>query len=565
MSKPLKHYVFTNFGIGIKDELWLSYRLEIFTNTVFPSLSNQSNKDFEWTIFIDETLPVLHHERLEEAIAASGLNARTQKVSDYSLTNRQVSRLLEQSHHEIVLTSRIDDDDCIRQDVIEIIQEQARSNDHDEDVLLISLHNGLELLPSDECYRPVTYDTLALALTLVDKTPGAKTRSITQYAHHMVVDTLKKQDINAKHILLQSERPLYTYTKHPLSDSYFFGARARILGDTNKTVGLKETQLASFGLSQKRLNFLSALLKQSPIGMPHKYLEQLAGVRNQIKAELNKSAEQLNPEVEALMARKARLERKAVRPNPAGPHKKKIRVAILGSCVTRDLFEFQQSTLDAFEICFYMARSSVISWMAPPCFDPLLTIDANTFEGKRSQWDKQKLHWRLLEQSRPDIVIVDFIDERIGIIQHQNSLMSASGPLLKAFERKHITHDIKRPWAAETQQLRAWALPAFLDKVASICPNIFIHKAIWAHQYKSGQTLQSFKGGEFERLIELNNSVIDPMLVTLEGSFTAVEQIGGLEAGLIAGGDHKWAFCPYHYDSTYYKTVAKQLLARIMI
>ncbi|WP_237860986.1 DUF6270 domain-containing protein [Pseudomonas sp. PGPR81] len=564
MSKSLKHYVFTNFGIGIKDELWLSYRLEIFTNTVFPSLANQSNQAFEWTIFIDEALPVLHHARLEAAIASSGLNARTQKVSDYSLTNREVSKLLAQSHEDIVLTSRIDDDDCIHQDVIETIQQHARSNEHAEDMLLISLHNGLEFLPSDDCYRPVTYDTLALALTLVDKTPGTKTRSITQYAHHMVVETLKKQEINAKHILLKSKQPLYTYTKHPLSDSYFFGARARILGDTNKTVGLKDSQLRSFGLSQQRLDFLSALLKQSPIGMPHKYLEKLGNVRNQIKAELNKGTDQANTGIDALMARKARLERTAVRPNPAGPLKEKIRVAILGSCVTRDLFEFQKSTLDAFEICFYMARSSVISWMAPPCFDPKLGIDASSFEGKRSHWDKLKLHWRLLEESRPDIVIIDFIDERIGIVQHQSSLMSASGPLLKAFERKNITHEIKRPWSPEIQQLRAWALPAFLDKVGSICPNIFVHKAVWAYQYKANNTLESFKGGEFERLIELNNSIIDPMLATLEDSATAVEQIGGLEAGLVAGGDHKWAFCPYHYDSTYYKTVAKQLLARIM-
>lgn len=223
-------------------------------------------------------------------------------------------------------------------------------------------------------------------------------------------------------------QPLYTYTKHPLSDSYFFGARARILGDTSKTTGLKESHLRNFGLSQQRLDFLSALLKQSPIGMPHKYLEKLGNVRNQIKVELNKGAEQPNANLDALMARKARLERTAVRPNPAGPLKEKIRVAILGSPATRDLFDFQKGALSNFEVCFYMARTSVISWMAPPCTDPRVAIDASSFEGSCSQLDKMKSHWQLLEQSRPDIVMIDFIDERIGIVQHQNSLMSASGP-----------------------------------------------------------------------------------------------------------------------------------------
>jgi hypothetical protein len=564
MKSTLKHYIFTNFGIGIKDELWLSYRLEIFVNTVFPSLSNQRNKNFEWVILVDEALPILHKARLQDTISTSGLNARTISITDYSLANKEVSRILASTTEDIVITSRIDDDDCIDENVIASIQDHAHSSEPESDMLLISLHNGIEFLPSDECYRAVTYETLALALSLVDRTSGTKTRSITQYAHHMVVETLKKQEIAAKHILLSSKSPLYLYTKHPLSDSYFFGARARILGDLSKTAGLRATDFKAFGLDQQRLDHLAALLTQSPIGMPHKYLEKLGSVRNQIRAEERKETGVSDEHLNALKARKAKLERTAVRPNPVGPHKEKIRVAILGSSTTRDLFEHQKSALGKFEVCFYMARSSVISYVAPPCFDSSIVIDSSSFEGQLSEWDKLKTHWKLLEQARPDIVIIDFIDERIGIIEHKNSLLSASGPLLQSLERKGITCDIKRPWSTEIQQLREWALPVFLERVATICPNIFVHKAVWAEQYKTKTSIESFSGTEFEKLISLNNTIINSMLTTLEESATAVEQIGGLEAGLIAGGDHKWAFCPYHYDSTYYKTVAKQLLARVM-
>ncbi|MFK0312799.1 DUF6270 domain-containing protein [Pseudomonas sp. NPDC090233] len=563
MSKSLLHYVFTNFGVGIKDELWISYRLELFLNTLLVSLEKQSNRHFEWIIFIDDGLPYLHKTRLEARIAETGLNAKLQPIVDHSLVNQAVAVFLSSCQADIVLTTRIDDDDCIREDVISLLQEQACSTEHAEDLLLISLNNGMELLPSNDCCRPVAFDTLALALSLADRRPGPKRQCITQYASQAVVETLKSQGLSAKHVLIGSDYPLYLYTKHPLSDSYFFGARARILADPNKVMGLSEQDFLGFGLTQQRMSFLSALLKQSPLGMPYKHLQKLGSLCKQITAEIN-PATQDNAQLNALLAQKAKLERVATRPNPAAYTAKKIRVAILGSCVTRDLFEFQKNTLRDFEICFYMARSSVVSWMAPPCFDDGMAIDHSSFEGKRSHWDKLKLHWQLLEESRPDIVLIDFIDERLGIIHHHNSIVTASTPILEALQRTNTEHEVKRPWSKDVEQLREWALPAFLGRVSHICPNIFVHNAVWATQYKENDAVNEFAGGDFERQIELNNSVIEPMLASLDNIAIGIEQIGGRDAGLIAGGDHKWAFCPYHYDSAYYKTVAKQLIARTM-
>lgn len=565
MNKSFKHYIFTNFGIGIKDELWLIYRMEILLNTVFPSLANQTVKNFEWVIFADTQLPIVHLHRLQQAIADTELNAKIIQVDDYSLVSNEVTRLLKQVDASTAITSRIDDDDCIHKNVIALIQDAAMNTALSEQVLVVSLNNGIEFLPSDNCYREVTYDTLALALTLVDRTPGIKDKSITQYAHHLVIQTLEKHNIQSAHISMKQPYPLFLYTKHPLSDSYFFGARARILGDTEKKTGFDAQFFSDYGLTQESLSYLSSMLRQSPIGMPHKYLEKLGNLRNEIKKELRAPSENSARELEIMTAKKDRFERRAVRPNPVKGTDGKIRVAILGSCVTRDLFEFQQSALSNFEVCFYMARSSVISYMGMPCTDPRIRVSGEGFEDKRAAYDLAKNHWADLEKSRPDIILVDFIDERIGLIQHQGSVFSASGPVIKAFERSGIDFEIKRPWSAEAKALREWALPAFLEKASGICQNIFVHKAVWANTYRATTNqVESFDTSEFAKLIELNNEIITTMLAPLEDSSTAVEQIGGMESGLMAGGDHKWAFCPYHYTSAYYKTVAKQLLARIM-
>lgn len=565
MNKQFKHYFFTNFGIGIKDELWLTYRLEIFLNTVFPSLANQSSTDFEWIIFADSQLPVIHLHRLQQAILKSGLNAKIVQVDDYSLVSGEVAKLLKHVDAQTLITSRIDDDDCIHKNVVALIQETALKAAPDDQMLVVSLNNGIEFLPSDNCHREVNYETLALALSLVDRSPGTKDKSITQYAHHLVIQTLKKHDIQATHISLNTPYPLFLYTKHPLSDSYFFGARARILGDTAKTTGLDAAFFSNYGLTQDSLDYLKTMLRQSPIGMPHKYLEKLGNLRNEIKQELRSPTEHSAQTVEVLTAKKARFERRAVRPNPVNGADEKIRVAILGSCVTRDLFEFQKAALSDFEVCFYMARSSVISYMGMPGTDARIKVSGEGFEDKRASYDLTKSHWEALERARPDIILIDFIDERIGLIQHKGSTFSASGPLIKAFERANVDVEIKRPWSTEIKTLRAWALPVFLERAASICPNLFVHKAVWATTYRDNDNqVASFEHSKFATLIELNNDIINEMIAPLEDSPTAVEQIGGMEAGLMAGGDHKWAFCPYHYTSTYYKTVAKQLLARIM-
>ena len=565
MMKPaLKHFVFTNFGIGIKDELWLSYRLEIFANTVLPSLANQSTQGFEWVIFIDEALPILHCNRLEQLLRDTDLNARTLQVNDYSMVSREITRLVKDIDAQTLITSRIDDDDCIHEGVIALIQAEATSEHNVSEVLLISLKNGLEFLPSDECYRPVDHDTLALALTMVDKTSGPKTHAITQYAHHLVVSTLEQRQISAEHIHLTREEPLYLYTKHPLSDSYFFGARARILGAPETVKGFDTALFSRFGLQQARLDYLSQLLRQSPLGMPHKYLEKLNNVRQQLRAEQKNIDGPDTAVMNGLLSQKARLEMKASRPNPVRAGSEKVRVAILGSSATHNLFKFQKKALERFEVCFYMSQSSVISYMAPPCLDARFRVEANDAETNRVQWDASKEHWQRLEDSRPDIVIVDFFDESIGIATFGTSIVTASPLMLKTLAKCGINYAVQAPWSEEAKRLRTWALPMFLDRVASVCTNIFVHQANWASQYKGKEAIASFAGSTFESLIDLNNAIIDPMLDSLEDSAVPVERIGGKDAGLIAGGVPRWAYCPYHYDSSYYRTIAKQAFAKMV-
>lgn len=560
------HCIFTNFGVGIFDDVWLLYRFGIFKNTVVPSILNQSEKDFEWHIFIDKMLPNIFKNEFASIFKCSPM-VFIHEVESYSLISNSIEEVVSKFNDSCLITSRIDDDDCLHRDAFKYIRQTVLTAPPDSECLVISLLNGLEYLPSDDCSRPVSYESLALGLSMADYVHGAKRRSVTQYAHHKILETLKSHKVKSTFSPIRTDFPLYLYTKHPLSDSYFFGARARILKDDKRFCFSSSGLANSFGLADDNVFQLQKLLFDAPVGMPHKYLEKLGTIRQQIKQEISSVELGGSTEIlDKLEAKKRRFERVATRPNPRRNGNSKIRVAILGSCVTRDMFEIEADHLSDFEVVFYAARSSVLSYLSLPNIDSKIRISDSGFEEKRAKYDLDKTHWDILENSRPDIIIVDLIDERIGLINHEGSIFSASGPIIKAFERAKVDVSINRPWSDGVRKRRLWSIKPFLERVRSISPNIIFHKAEWAESYLDvNGSVASFSGSPFEKLISLNNEILKECFELADNSGVAIEFIGGKESNcMYAGGDHRWVFCPYHYDKRYYKSLARQLSARVL-
>lgn len=565
----LKHIIFTNFGVGITDELWLTYRLEILQHTVAVSLAAQTNPNFEWHVFIDQRLPNLHRMRLEglkDLVRGLVLH----EVDDYARIIITAHRIARSTPCEVLVTSRIDDDDCLHVSAVHRIQQAALADVGSDRACVIALQNGLEYLPTDGVVRPVQHELLALGLSLVDRCPGDAPLVVSSYACQTICETLSDQNISANYIGVTDSEPLYLYTRHQLSDSNYFGARARILKDTAR-FEMSDDVSRQFGLDRRKVESLKRAMLHAPVGMPYKCLEQLALVRQALREATHGLRHEQGPasagetDIDMLRARQRRLERQATRRNPAARGKAKVRVAILGSCVTRDLFERQKTHLGSFEVCFYSARSSLASAQSLPNTDSRLSIPQDSFENKRARYDLDKSLWDRLEASRPDIVITDLIDERLGLILHQGSVFSASGPMIKAFERAGVEHAVVRPWNETAVALRRWAAKPFLERIHGICSSVFLHRAQWADSYlDKDQNIQSFADSPFAKLIELNNQIMRAAFSALETACVPFESIGGPEPGhMLAGGQHLWDFAPYHYDERYYRALARQLVAHI--
>lgn len=562
-----RHCIFTNFGVGITDEIWLAYRLGVFQNTVLPSIRAQRGAAFEWHIFVDERLPQLHRIQLESLLPGQ-VPTRIHAVRSYVDILPRVRALMDRdSPNRPVITSRIDDDDCLCVDAIQRIQ-TAAAGQMGEGIELgvIALRNGIEHLTVERIGRPVDHESIAIGLSLFDAGSGRRPELVSGYAHHTIVDTLRASGRPFSYTGLTSEQPLYLYNRHPISDSYYFGARSRILGDPNRAE-LTVSQLSHFGLEPRHADSLSAITRTGPHGQPFKHLEKLDRLRKEIAAAAQDApATSGDPfRLDWLTYQMEQLERTATRRNPRRHATAPVRVAILGSCVTRDLFEVQKAALPGIEVCFYGARSSMISALSPPCIDPRIRVGQQRFEASRAAMDLDKSMWDRLGASRPDVVLIDLIDERIGLIAHGGTWVTASQPTVEAFERSQVPFTIVRPWSPEAMRLRQWAAPHYIDRIRSICPTVILHEARWATDYITpDQSRASFDGSEFETLIRLNNSVIDEAIRHFQTSAAPLDSIGGaIDGRMLAGGDHRWSFTPFHYDASYYALLARQLLARL--
>jgi hypothetical protein len=563
----IKQYIFTNFGVGIKDDIWLAYRIELLINVTAASLLFQSHKVFTWCIFIDEDLPYIYKARLFDLAAKSEMPlVLVCPVQGYSEIQNAIALILKESSiDEPILTTRIDDDDALNIKAIEQIQKSAmKSISSNEEIALIALTNGFEWLPSEQAFRKVSYDSLALGLTLLSRR-SAKVHSITQLAHHSALTTLQTLQPKATYIPIDIDGAGYLYTKHPLSDSYYIGSRARILQDAN-TFGVDGVELRIFGLNLVVINYLKQVFSESPFGMPHKYLAKLGELRNELKLRqlIDHPDSASNNDQSILLAKIDWYQKNATRKNPSLKNKK-TRLAIIGSCVSRDLFAQRPELLEKFELVCYLARQSVISYTSSPCYEPSVRnrISDTGFEDRRAQWDMDKSHWDVLEAARPDVIMIDFIDERIGLIFHNGSIVTPSGPIIKAFDKSNTLYEVVRPWDKRTKKLREWAVREFLIRCYSIADNIIIQKAGWAQEYIDGEKeIKSFLDTKYKTLVGLNSTILDDIFRSASMSDIPHEVIGGGEL-MRGGGGHLWSFCPYHYDDAYYKQLSKDLMRRV--
>ncbi len=218
-----------------------------------------------------------------------------------------------------------------------------------------------------------------------------------------------------------------------------------------------------------------------------------------------------------------------------------------GSCVSRDLVRLDP---DRFEVSYYLARQSWISAFSKPVAPPRYEL-ASKFQARMVDFDFRSMGKRLIggdQALASDVILLDLIDERLGVIPLNGTYVTWSGEMRRtglvssADLRKWIKFGTDKHfalWSKAAEKVRAALEPA-MDRV-------FVLGAKFAETSIEGETIDGPSG----RPIAEWNAMYDRYYAKLEDlGFTVLQQD---PESCVSTTEHLWGVAPYHYvDRAYF-------------
>lgn len=229
-----------------------------------------------------------------------------------------------------------------------------------------------------------------------------------------------------------------------------------------------------------------------------------------------------------------------------------MKIDILGSCVTRDAFEFNKKD---YEILSYFARTSIIS-----LYSNRLNMNqediklSSSFQKKMVYFDLTKKFTNYINNTKSDFLIIDLIDERFRKANVLDSIITYSNEFKNSklnYKFSFISqNNIKKLWFEKAQD--------FIIDLRKYNPSkIVLHKAYWKESYlDENNNIISFDN---QGQIKENNALLYSFYSYIENLLDD-EGINVIEiAGYHADSKHKWGISPFHYEDAYYNEFMKKL------
>ena len=249
------------------------------------------------------------------------------------------------------------------------------------------------------------------------------------------------------------------------------------------------------------------------------------------------------------------------------------RIAVIGSCITRDLWPILG---DDPSNLLYISRTSLASLFSNPVAS--LNLDDNPPPPlKRHQHnsvvaDLSKTALRDLIKHEPSHIILDFIDERFDLLSADGAIVSHSWELEVSGYRRQPglcqARSVPRlSTASDMFWLRGLAeLAMLIEQTPLRNSKIILHAAQWAGDYLDEDGARQSFPDELELMAGLQTSCRDHnrLLDRYQASFTRQFRDASIVAApefRLADAAHRWGLSPFHYVDEYYRTIWQQLNA----
>ncbi|MDD3721371.1 MAG: glycosyltransferase [Lutibacter sp.] len=137
-----QHYILTRFNLRATDwtttknkekvltEEWLKERFDLFENYCFSSVKNQSNQNFKWLVFFDVNTPEVYKLKVEK-YKKSYENFYPFFIDGMPNFLPEIVRNIKMlDSKKYIITSRLDNDDSIHEDYVNVVQSYFNNQNH---------------------------------------------------------------------------------------------------------------------------------------------------------------------------------------------------------------------------------------------------------------------------------------------------------------------------------------------------------------------------------------------------------------------------------------------------
>lgn len=247
------------------------------------------------------------------------------------------------------------------------------------------------------------------------------------------------------------------------------------------------------------------------------------------------------------------------------------RVAIIGSCISRDLWPIQGEAPDNL---LYISRTSLPSLFAPPVTGVILADHPPNGLARHQHAavvaDLRKTALAALVAHRPTHILLDFIDERFDLLAVGDTLathsweLETSGymtqpALAGARSSPRLSPGCENVWMAAAAEFAS-----FIASTPLRSARLILHEAQWADRYTDLAGAQRpmprdqfIWDGRPADPAEHNALLRRYQAALLEAAPWAIAV--GAGAYRIADEGHRWGLTPFHYVEDYYREIRRRL------
>lgn len=212
---------YTRFGIGVFDEAWLDFRIRAFGAMTLPSISRVLRPGDRWVIFLDRNMPA---QRLAEFRTLIQDNPAGDQIVlvfvryAFEVADALEDHLMHSLPDAPMYLSRIDDDDALRYDTVDLFIDLALRTEGEN--LFMSATSAIEFFPVERLVLQGKFDLLV-------NVAYGRAVDIHRFARGGHRTLLEWAERSGKTIaFLDSRHAVFLYNRHRQSSSRFASRRS---------------------------------------------------------------------------------------------------------------------------------------------------------------------------------------------------------------------------------------------------------------------------------------------------------------------------------------------------